>query len=85
MCGPVSKYSCDGKGPEKAWHAKIGGSPGILVDIGAVKPLVGNVFVRVQIVDTEKRGFKAIWHGLPTPEYMMSREVRNGCVRDWAH
>ena len=47
-----------------------------MVDIGAVKPLTGSVFVKSQVADMEVRGFKAVWETLPTPQYM--RGICNG-------
>ena len=60
-------------------HAKFGGSCVFFADIGAVRPLIGSVFVRSQIADMEGRGFKFIWQNLPTPEYM--RGIGRGCQR----
>ena len=55
--------------PESAWRAKFGGSPRLLVDIGALKFLTGSVCVKSQAVDMEKRGFNAIWETLPQPGF----------------
>ena len=52
-----------------SWHSS-GNSNGLLVDIGAVRPLTGQAFVDSQVRDMEAQGFKAIWSAMPKLEYM---------------
>ena len=51
-----------------AWYS--GGKAGLLVNIGAVGPLIGSAFVQGQVDDMQKHGFQAIWTDLPKPEWM---------------
>ena len=65
---------------EEAWHA-LGGTPGLLVDIGAVKPLIGSAFAKSQVRDMEKNGFKAVYRELAAPQYMRGVGKGSQCVR----
>ena len=56
--------------PTACYHANDGGVQGLLVDIGAVKPFTGGAFVKSQINDMERAGFKASWENLAVPQYM---------------
>ena len=56
--------------PASSSHASSGGRPGLLLDTGAAKPLTGSIFVKSQVAVMAAKGFNAIWHNLPAPEYM---------------
>ena len=62
--------SSSSSSPESVWHAKSGGFLGFLVDIGAVRPLIGSALVRSQVAGMEKQGFKATWQYLLHPGSM---------------
>ena len=53
-----------------SWHSVMGGRPGLLVDIGAAKPLTGSGFARSQISRMEHFGFHLVLAKLETPEFM---------------
>ena len=62
----------------ETWLAQ-GSSPGLLVDTGAVRPLVGSAFARSHVKHMEQNGFKVVWRDLPEPQYM--RGVGAGVAR----
>ena len=68
------------RGPNVApnWYSS-GNAKGLLVDIGAVRPLTGQAFVESQVRDMEQHGFKAVWSTFAKPEYM--RGVGKGAQR----
>ena len=65
-------HGCAGIGEviKETWHARCGSSPGVLVDTGAVRPLIDSAFVESRLVDMQKHGFAGICEPLLHPEYM---------------
>ena len=55
--------------PVQAWHIRHGVA-GLLVDAGAVTPLIGGAFPRAHIADMEAASFTAIREDLREPKYM---------------
>ena len=75
---PSRTPACIQKAGMQSWYSSDR-SKGLLVDIGAVRPLTGQAFVESQVRDMEAHGFKAIWSQMPKPEYM--RGVGEGSQR----
>lgn len=68
---PVFPHS-GGQAP--IWHSNADSTPGLLIDTGAVTPVIGLAFGRQQVAAIRKRGFEFQLHNLLDPVHKSRRK-----------